>query len=223
MIHRNLVRSLPAALIAVLIYGCGDNVPDVGPSNGFLLVTPLFAGVDSGTTQSLTATLNGQPIPVTWATTDASIATVSADGLVNGLMPGRASITATIADASQQRSASITVLSVLGLPITSGVPITGLGGPADDEKLYHITVPAGTTSFSVALAGGTGDADLYVQRGSPPTQDTFDCQSAGATTNEACPTSDVVDKFTNPQPGTWYILVVSFDYSGATLTATVTP
>jgi len=92
MIHRNVVRYLPAVLIAGLIYGCGDNVPDVGPSNGYLLVTPLFAGVDSGTTQRLTATLNGQPVPVTWATTDASIASVSADGVVNGLMPGKASV-----------------------------------------------------------------------------------------------------------------------------------
>jgi hypothetical protein len=217
MIHRNVVRSLAAALVGVLIYGCGDNVPDVGPSNGYLLLTPLFAGVDSGTTQTLAATLNGDPVPVTWATTDASIASVSADGVVTGVKPGAASITATItSDATQQRSASITVLSVLGLPITSGVPITGLGGPADNEKLYHITVPSGTTNLSVVLAGGTGDADLYVQRATPPSEDTFDCQSAGATTNETC---DIPD----PEPGTWYIWVLSFNYSGATLTATLTP
>ena len=219
MIHRNVVRSLAAASIGVLIYGCSDNVPDIGPSNGYLLVTPLFAGVDSGTSQSLEATLNGEAVPVTWATTDASIATVSADGVVNGLMPGRASITATLAgDASQQRSASITVLSVLGLPITSGVPVTGLGGPADDEKLYHITVPSGTSSLSVVLGGGTGDADVYVQRASPPTEDDFDCRSAGASTDETeC--SDITD----PDPGTWYIWVLSFGYSGATLTVTLTP
>jgi carboxypeptidase T len=217
MIHRNVVRSLAAALVGVLIYGCGDNVPDVGPSNGYLLLTPLFAGVDSGTTQTLAATLNGDPVPVTWATTDASIASVSADGVVTGVKPGAASITATItSDATQQRSASITVLSVLGLPITSGVPVTGLSGPADDEKLYHITVPSGTTNLSVVLAGGTGDADLYVQRATPPSEDTFDCQSAGATTNETC---DIPD----PEPGTWYIWVLSFNYSGATLTATLTP
>jgi hypothetical protein len=217
MIHRNVVRSLAAASIAVLIYGCGDNVPDVGPSSGYLLLTPLFAGVDSGTTQTLDATLNGAPVPVTWATTDASVATVSANGVVTGVLPGTAAITATLtSDATQMRSASITVLSVLGLPITSGVPITGLGGPADDEKLYHITVPAGTTSLSVVLAGGTGDADIYVQRASPPTTDAYDCASAGATTNETC----VID---DPDSGTWYIWVLSYNYSGATLTATVTP
>lgn len=219
MIHRNVVRSLAAALVGVLIYGCGDNVPDVGPSNGYLLLTPLFAGVDSGTTQTLAATLNGDPVPVTWATTDASIATVSADGVVTGVKPGAASITATItSDATQQRSASITVLSVLGLPITSGVPITGLSGPADDEKLYHITVPSGTTNLSVVLAGGTGDADVYVQRASPPTTDTYDCASAGASTNES-----ECAAIADPQPGTWYIWVLSYNYSGATLTATLTP
>jgi hypothetical protein len=225
MIHRNVFRSLSAALIAVLIYGCGDNVPDVGPSNGYLLLTPLFAGVDSGTTQNLTATLNGQPVPVTWATSNATIATVSADGVVSGLMPGRASITATItSDATQVRSASISVLSLLGIGLTSGVPVTNVssGTRARSQGLiYHISVPQGATSLTVTFTGGSGDGDIYVQKGTPPDDSEFPppggCASGAGGNAESC-------TVTNPGAGTWYIFVAVWDaYAGATLTATVTP
>jgi hypothetical protein len=118
MIHRKAVRVFFAAMVAALVFGCSDNTPDVGPSAGFLLVTPLFAGVKQGATKQLTATLNGTAIPVTWASSDATVATVSANGVVTAVAPGpcvsnvcgRAAITAALqSDPTQMRSASITV------------------------------------------------------------------------------------------------------------------
>ena len=110
MISSKAVRVFFGALLTALVLGCGDNTPDVGPSAGILLVNPLFAGVKAGTTKQLTATVNGTAVAVTWASSDAAIATVSASGLVAGVAAGRASITAALqADPTQLRSASITV------------------------------------------------------------------------------------------------------------------
>ena len=110
MISSKAVRVFFGALLTALVFGCGDNTPDVGPSSGILLVNPLFAGVKQGATKQLTATVNGTAVAVTWASSDAAIATVSASGVVAGVAAGRASITAALqADPTQLRSASITV------------------------------------------------------------------------------------------------------------------
>ncbi len=75
-------------------------------------------------------------------------------------------------------------------------------------------MPAGATTLSFTLQGGTGDADLFVKRDAEPTDVVFDCASAGATSNESC-------VFNAPQAGTWYVRIVAFSaYSGVTLTGT---
>jgi serine protease len=224
MTRPSYVRLLCCTLLVPLVYGCDDNVPAVGPSAGFLEVTPAFAGVDSGATAQLDATLNGSPANVTWESSDPTLASVSNDGLVTALMPGRVSITATSGD--EMRSASITVLSLLGIGISSGVPVTNVSSgslEANEGLIYHITVPEGATSLTVTFSGGTGDGDVYVQKGSPSTDpDNFGaedpgCHSWNVGNDESCTVTD-------PAAGTWYIFVAVFDpYAGATLTATVTP
>jgi hypothetical protein len=224
MTHRSTIRLFSSTLLAAMILGCGDNVPDVGPSTGLLLVAPLFAGIDQGTTQDFTATLNGAAVPVTWESTDPTIATVSANGTVTGVAPGSASVTATeTGDPTQIRSASITVLPVVGIGLTSGVAVTGVSSGTrvrSQGLVYHISVPAGATKLTVTFTGGTGDGDIYVQKGSPPDDSkvpTGGCASGNGGNAESC----FVD---NPAKGTWYIFVAVWDtYAGGTLTATVTP
>jgi hypothetical protein len=225
MTHRNVVRFFPIALVAALVLGCHDNVPNVGPSAGLLQVNPPFAGVDSGTTQQLSASLNGTVVPVTWVSSDVTVATVSATGLVTAVLPGKASVTATeTADATELRSASISVLSVPGIGLTSGVPVTNVSSGTrvrSQGLVYHIAVPTGATALTVTFTGGTGDGDIYVQKASPPDDSQFPppggCASGNGGNAESC-------TVTNPGAGTWYIFVAVWDpYAGATLTATVTP
>jgi microbial collagenase len=225
MTHRNVVRFFSTALIAALALGCGDNVPNVGPSTGLLLVNPPFAGIDQGTTIGLFASLNGLEVPVTWASSDAAVATVSASGVVTGVAAGRASVTATKTDdPTQVRSASITVAPVVGIGLTSGVAVTGVtsGSMVRSQGLvYHIAVPAGTTALTVTFTGGTGDGDIYVQKGTPPDDSQYPppggCASGNSGNAESCTVA-------NPAAGTWYIFVAVWDpYAGATLTATVAP
>jgi len=69
----------------------------------------------------------------------------------------------------------------------------------------------------ISLSGNNAgeDADLYVRFGSPPTTDVWDFSSLGGTNTESL-------TITNPQAGTWYILVHGFSaYSGVTLSAAV--
>ncbi len=76
-------------------------------------VTPTPASVAAGQTVQLTATpkdANGNPLTgraVTWATSNAAVATVSAGGLVSGLVVGTATITAT--SEGQSGSSALTV------------------------------------------------------------------------------------------------------------------
>jgi hypothetical protein len=225
MTHRIIARLFSSALLAAMIVACGDNVPDVGPSSGLLLVDPPFAGIDEGTTQELSASLNGTAVPVTWASSDQAIATVSANGLVTGVAPGNVSVTATATgDPSQIRSASISVLPVVGIGLTSGVAVTGVTSGTrarSDGLVYHISVPTGATALTVTFTGGTGDGDIYVQKGSPPDDSQFPppggCASGAGGNAESC-------SVTNPAAGTWYIFVAVWDpYAGGTLKATVTP
>jgi hypothetical protein len=224
MTHRTVIRFFSTTLIAALALGCGGDTPTGSVSKGLLEVDPLFAGVDEGTVQQLDATFNGADAAVTWASSDETVATVSASGLVKGVAPGTASITASLAsDPSQIRSASITVLKVLGSPLTSGVAVTGVTSGTlvrHQGLVYHITVPPGSTSLAVSFTGGTGDGDIYVQRAAPPDdsgKENPGCDSGNVGNDESCSVA-------NPQAGTWYVFVAVWDpYAGATLTATVTP
>jgi microbial collagenase len=210
-------------LLAAMILACGDNVPDTGPSVGLLVVDPPFAGFLPGATLQLTATLNGADVPVTWESTDPTVATVSSTGLVTAVASGRSSVTATMTtDPTQTRSASITVLVVPTL--TSGVAVTGVASGSlvrHEGLLYQIAVPAGATALTVDFTGGTGDGDIYVQKGTPPDDSNFPpsggCASGQGGNVETCTVA-------NPAAGTWYIFVAVWDpYAGATLKATVTP
>ncbi len=76
---------------------------------------------------------------------------------------------------------------------------------------YTLSVPAGTSSLNVAISGGTGDADLYVRRGSQPTTSQFDCRPYLSGNNESC-------SFSNPQSGTWHISLRAYStFNGVTL------
>ncbi|QLC72303.1 S8 family serine peptidase [Pseudomonas sp. LPB0260] len=95
----------------------------------------------------------------------------------------------------------------------NGQPISGLSGSKGSSKTYSITVPAGVSSLSFTLSGGSGDADLYVRFGSAPTTSSYDCRPYLDGNNEAC-------SFSNPQAGTYHVMVRGYtSYSGASLVA----
>jgi hypothetical protein len=85
-----------------------------------------------------------------------------------------------------------------------------LSGAAGAQATYTIT----GTDVHVTLAGGTGDADLYVRLGAAPTTTTYNCRSNGSTNSETCNVSGT---------GTWSVMVRGYSaYSGTKLDASVT-
>jgi hypothetical protein len=79
------------------------------------------------------------------------------------------------------------------------------------SSTYTLAVAAGKTA-TISIAGGTGDADLYVRAGSTPTTSSYTCRPYLSGNNETCtltPTSNT----------TYYIRVYAYSsYSGVTLT-----
>ena len=77
-----------------------------------------------------------------------------------------------------------------------------------------IDVPAGISTMTIKISGGSGDADLYVKEGSAPTSGWFgsyDCRPYLNGNEETC-------TFTNPGQGEWHIGVRAYStFSGVTL------
>jgi len=97
----------------------------------------------------------------------------------------------------------------------AALQLTGLSAARNNFTHRSITVPAGALALSVVVSGGSGDADLYVRRGSQPTTATFDCRPFLNGNNEFC-------TINAPAAGTYFVSLRAFAaYSGASLTAAV--
>ncbi len=91
------------------------------------------------------------------------------------------------------------------------VPVTGLSASTGNELDFFMDVPSGSSSLEITMSGGSGDADLYVKFGSPPTTSTYDCRPYLNGNNETC-------TFNNPSAGTWYVMLRAYStFSGVTL------
>lgn len=132
---------------------------------------------------------------------------------------GTYNVTLTVTDnegASDSTTTAITVSSGSSPALESGVPVTGLSGASGDWLHYYIDVPAYATDLTVAITGGSGDADLYVRRGAQPTSSSYDCRPYRSGNEESCSS-------TNPAQDRWYVSLQAYAaFSGVTLTATVT-
>lgn len=84
-------------------------------------------------------------------------------------------------------------------------------------KYYTVVVPAGMSVLTVNTSGGSGDADLYVRRGSQPTTSTYDCRPYLNGNTESC-------TFNNPVAATYHIGIRGYTaVSGVTLTVSYQP
>ena len=111
-----------------------------------------------------------------------------------------------------------TAASCGGTVLCSG---TGVALPStatnSTTQNYTLVVPAGQSQVVFTIAGGTGDADMYVRRGSAPTTSTYDCRPYNTGNSETC-------TFNAPTAGTYYVNVRAYSaFSGVTLTGTITP
>ena len=105
-----------------------------------------------------------------------------------------------------------------GTTLTNGVAVTGLAAATGSwTSDYTLVVPSGATNLKFEIAGGTGDADLYVRLGSAPTTSSYTCRPYLSGNTESC-------TWAAPTAGTYHVSVRAYStFSGVTLTPSYTP
>ncbi len=129
-------------------------------------LSPTSASVAVNGTTQLTATVapaNASNQSVTWSTSNSTIATVSATGLVTGKAAGTATITVTTVDGGKTATSSITVTPAVGGSLTGSVALNTNAvnltsvGTSDWKHFYNnVHKSSGTNSISnYTVIGGT--------------------------------------------------------------------
>jgi hypothetical protein len=142
--HRHILPVGSGALLLLTVASCGGGDTS-GPATvavASVSVSPSTAAVDVGATTQLSATaldakngtLSGRVF--SWSTSSAAVATVGTSGLVTGVAPGNATITAT--SEGKSGSAVVTVTTPAFAPGSS----TSLGGI---QSFTTVNIPAGVT------------------------------------------------------------------------------
>lgn len=97
---------------------------------------------------------------------------------------------------------------------SGGDTFTNLSATTGNWTHQSISLPSGISSLEVTISGGSGDADLYVRRGSQPSSSNYDCRPYKNGNSEKC-------TLTNPQSGTWYLSLKAYSsFSGVTMSYT---
>lgn len=97
-----------------------------------------------------------------------------------------------------------------GVEPVSGT-LSNLSGSRGNWDRYTWNIPAGVSSMTVQISGGSGDADLYLRFGSQPSTTTYDCRPYLNGNNEVC-------TINNPTAGTWHVGIRAYrTYSNVTM------
>lgn len=100
--------------------------------------------------------------------------------------------------------------------LENGVPLTNLSATSGQELRYTLEVPAGASNLQFQISGGTGDADLYVKFGAPPTLSDYDYRPYLNGNNETVSIASV-------QEGTYYVMLQAYaSFSGVSLVGSFT-
>jgi serine protease len=97
--------------------------------------------------------------------------------------------------------------------LENDVALAGLAGSKGSNRYYSVRVPAGASNLLISIAGGNGDADLYVRAASRPTASSYDCRPFRAGNAESC-------SIPIPVAGTYQVMLTGYSaYSGLRLKA----
>lgn len=130
---------LVAVLSACLFAACNDNGNDGGGEVTVSIADKSVTEVYEGRMLQLAAAKSPESVEVTWATSDAEVATVSESGLVTGVKAGKATISVKVGDETKD-SVEITVKPVTvaidgsetaEIYVTRTVQLTVTKAPAD--------------------------------------------------------------------------------------------
>lgn len=117
------------------------------------------------------------------------------------------------AGSTVSNAAILTVETVEATPLANNQMISNLSGTTNSERHFRIEVPPGQSELIIRIFGGSGDADLYVRHGSPPTLSQYDHRPFLAHNDETV-------NIPFPAQGDWYVMIHAFSaYAGLSLQA----
>lgn len=128
---------------------------------------------------------------------------------------GTYDVTETVSDASGRSSARTVRVRVLALPpeLKNGLAREGLSAVQSYDLNFYARPPAGAKRLEFELSGGVGDVELFVRRGSAPTDESYDC-------HRPLDSHVVICAFDLPAAGPYYVrLLARKTFAAASLKA----
>ena len=171
--------------ISVALYGSGQGTVASAPAgiNCGVAGAACSARFNGGGSVTLTATPTGGQLFAGWG------GTCSGSG------------TATTCTLPMNKAHDVYAAFDLPIPtLGNGVPLNDLAASGGTPLYFTVPIPAGTGQLRVEIGGGSGDADLYLRRGSAPDTTTYDCRPFLAGNTEQC-------TIPNPAAGTWHVML----------------
>ena len=210
--------SPPSQPIGSGIVNAKAAVDAAGGGGGNVAPVANFSSSASGLTVSFTDTStdsDGSIASRSWNFGDGTTSTATNPSKTYAAA-GTYNVSLTVTDddgATNTKTSPVTVStggggSVLG----NGVPVSNISGAASSQQFWTLVVPAGASNLKFTIAGGSGDADMYVRFGSAPTTTSYDCRPYLNGNNETC-------NIATAQAGTYHVMLRGYSaYSGVTLT-----
>jgi serine protease len=191
-------------------------VDAAGGGGGNVAPTANFSFTTSGLTANFTDTStdsDGIIAARSWNFGDGTTSTATNPSKTYAAA-GTYTVALTVTDddgATNTRTQSVTVGTASNV-LQNGVPVNNISGASGSQQFWTMNVPAGASSLKFTIAGGTGDADMYVRFGSAPTTSTYDCRPYLNGNNETC-------NIATAQAGTYHVMLRGYTaYSGVALT-----
>lgn len=165
------------ALMSLLLVSCGDGkaptLPATPVPTSVTLSAPTLSFASLGQTQQLTVTVldqKGQAMPstgVSWASSNAEVASVSSSGLVTSVGNGTASITAMSGSVSAQAAASVQQKPALVVKASGDAQVETVGAEVPKRPQVKVTdanrYPVGGVVVNFAASAGGGSVTSAAQ------------------------------------------------------------